>query len=651
MNKLLPDNSLGFRKGIRTEDAMFVLKKVSEKYQNLGKKIYTVFVDFAKFYDTIDHGLLLDKIYNLGISGNVFNVIRNMYKNVQYSVKISEENGTRLTAPFKSNIGLKQGCPLSPTLANLFLHDIHKNFDTGDIELEGKHLNSITWADDLVFFTLSQQNAQNSLNSLSDYCKKMKLKVNLDKTQAMIISKGCVKYNNHQILQLNNDQLKYVSSYKYLGVEFQQNGKFKEIIKTRILKAQNAIYMIKRACASAETTSIEMYKKLFESKIFPILMYGSAIWGSPADNRLHVTSETEIDKIMLSKISKTEIKDIKIHKNKLGASLNCYTFEGKLKLIHNKELREKFKLQSLMPDITKSKIETFVNKCCKQILGVKKCCNSALARIHLGWTPISLKIWASVIKYWLRSYEVIENEILKSAFLHSENNYSIWKDGIQNILTVTGAADTWNDPKQKLKYGSASQTRVIQNRLIDINYQNCQSELENSKKHAQYSQFHSIDRTKPQYLDKIKDPRHRTTITKLRTHSHCLQTETGNYTKTTEGERNYKCPNCDSDKNETVTHFLWECSWGKNKATRSALLQSLPIDTKDHLKLTKSILNLDFKSPDTTTQKIYSLVHKMYKIREKAFRKPTVKINPPIFSMYHLTFLLAFLPNLYKLKE
>ena len=49
INNLLSHKSLGFRKGIRTEDAMFVLKKVSEKYQNLGKKMFTVFVDFENF--------------------------------------------------------------------------------------------------------------------------------------------------------------------------------------------------------------------------------------------------------------------------------------------------------------------------------------------------------------------------------------------------------------------------------------------------------------------------------------------------------------------------------------------------------------------------------------------------------------------------
>ena len=572
-----------------------------------------------------------------------------MYRNVQYSIKISQDKGSRLTLPFNSNIGLKQGCPLSPTLANLFLHDIHKIFASDDVELEGKHINSLTWADDLVLFTLSNQNAQKCIDSLSDYCRQMKLKINLDKTKAMIISKGVTSYKNHQQLNINGENLDYVAFYKYLGVEFQQNGKFKQIIKTRILKAQNAIYMLNRACASAQATSIEMYKKLYESKIFPILTYGSAIWGSPVDNRIYIKSKTTIDKNSLSKVANCDAKNIKAHKDKLSASLNCKNFEEKLKLIHNEELRKEFELQTLSYDITKTKIETFVNKCCKKILGVKKCCNSTLARLHLGWTPISITIWINVIKYWLRSYEKSDNDVLKSAYLHSENNDSLWKDGIQNILTVTGTADVWVNPISKLKHGSKFQAKEIQMRLVDINYQNCQTELENSKKLAQYTKIHTIGRDKPKYLDKINDPRHRTTITKLRTHSHCLQTETGNYTKNIEKERNYKCPNCDTEAKETVTHFLWECPWGKIKGIRSTLLQNLPSKTRDHSQLTKIILNLDFKSQDDVIQKVYSLVHKMYKIREKAFRIPVKQSKPPIFSILLTSFFLAFPPNFYKL--
>jgi hypothetical protein len=47
---------------------------------------------------------------------------------------------------------------------------------------------------------------------------------------------------------------------------------------------QPGIYMINRACASAQATSLNVHKKLYEAKIFSILTYGSAIWGSPLDN-------------------------------------------------------------------------------------------------------------------------------------------------------------------------------------------------------------------------------------------------------------------------------------------------------------------------------------------------------------------------------
>ena len=112
IKRKLPDNSLGFRKGLRTEDGMFLLKTVTNKYNKLGKKLFTIFVDFSKFYDTINHEILLDKLYDIGITGNIFNSIRNMYKDISYSVKITTDGSTMTTKPISSNRGLKQGCPL-----------------------------------------------------------------------------------------------------------------------------------------------------------------------------------------------------------------------------------------------------------------------------------------------------------------------------------------------------------------------------------------------------------------------------------------------------------------------------------------------------------------------------------------------------------
>ena len=52
-NDVIPDQSLGFRKGLRTEDWLFVLNSILNKYARKGQKVYACFVDFAKFYDSI----------------------------------------------------------------------------------------------------------------------------------------------------------------------------------------------------------------------------------------------------------------------------------------------------------------------------------------------------------------------------------------------------------------------------------------------------------------------------------------------------------------------------------------------------------------------------------------------------------------------
>ena len=78
----------------------------------------------------------------------------------------------------------------------------------------------------------------------------------------------------------------FVTSYKYLGIEFQQNGRFSTAIKTRILKAQAALFAIQKLCATAtlDFPSPELVIKLFRAKILPILTYGSSIWAPKANN-------------------------------------------------------------------------------------------------------------------------------------------------------------------------------------------------------------------------------------------------------------------------------------------------------------------------------------------------------------------------------
>jgi hypothetical protein len=87
-NNLWKRNQSGFMKKHRTEDNLFVFQAIQQKYvQKSGKKIYAAFVDFQKFFDTINRTYLYYKLLGLNITGKFYSLIKTMYSACEYCVK------------------------------------------------------------------------------------------------------------------------------------------------------------------------------------------------------------------------------------------------------------------------------------------------------------------------------------------------------------------------------------------------------------------------------------------------------------------------------------------------------------------------------------------------------------------------------------
>ena len=70
-NNVLYDHQYGFRKGRFTQQAIITLVDRITKSQDIGDIVIALFIDLKKAFDTIDHRILLRKLYSYGIRGSM----------------------------------------------------------------------------------------------------------------------------------------------------------------------------------------------------------------------------------------------------------------------------------------------------------------------------------------------------------------------------------------------------------------------------------------------------------------------------------------------------------------------------------------------------------------------------------------------------
>ena len=156
------DNSYGFRPNRNAQQAM----KRAKEYYELG---YTqvVDIDLAKYFDTVNHDLLIGMVREKVKDEAVIKLIRKFLK-----------SGVMVDGLVSSTTeGTPQGGNLSPLLSNIYLTSFDKM-------LESRGHKFVRYADDCNIYVKSRRAAERVMASCVEYLEgKLKLKVNREKSK------------------------------------------------------------------------------------------------------------------------------------------------------------------------------------------------------------------------------------------------------------------------------------------------------------------------------------------------------------------------------------------------------------------------------------------------------------------------------------
>ena len=118
--KIIAEEQAGFRAGRSTTEQIFILRILCEKYLQHQQDLYHVFIDFKKAFDRVWHAALWETMKKYNISTNLIHVIKNLYNKATGAVLFNSCIGDW----FRTTIGVRQECLLSPTHFNIFLERI-----------------------------------------------------------------------------------------------------------------------------------------------------------------------------------------------------------------------------------------------------------------------------------------------------------------------------------------------------------------------------------------------------------------------------------------------------------------------------------------------------------------------------------------------
>ena len=269
-HSILATNQYGFRRESSTTHA--VTDVITTAYDNISANLYTglVFLDIKKAFDTVNHEILTQKLEHYGMRGIANDLLKSYLRCRKQFVTLDELEHFDL---FQIKWGVPQGSTLVPLLLLLYINDL----------VNCTSATSYLFADDTCLsFSASYTtkvigDINSELNKVYHWMKANKLRINTQKSTALLIPSKTNKHIHNNKRFYNGDKINVCKSVKYLGVYIDRDLSFKphiQILQNKLSRSLGIMFKVKTFLPKYALS--QLYHAMFNSHLLDCI----TIWTS-----------------------------------------------------------------------------------------------------------------------------------------------------------------------------------------------------------------------------------------------------------------------------------------------------------------------------------------------------------------------------------
>ena len=278
---ILFQNQFGIRKNNSTVYALAQITETIKESIDKGKYGCGIFIDLRKAFDTVNHGILLQKLEHYGIRENTLDWFQSYLSDRKQFVDINGKPSELLG----TTCGVPQGSVLGPLLFLIYINDL-PNIST--------ILNFYLFADDTnIYYESSsldklESTINRELNKLYLWLNVNRLSLNIDKTNFIVFHPYNKPVKKRITIKINNKAIIEKEYIKYLGVLIDSILSWKHHVSNISKKISRSIGIMYKL---RHFLPLKVLKNVYYSLVYSHIVYAIEVWGS--------TSKTEMNKILI----------------------------------------------------------------------------------------------------------------------------------------------------------------------------------------------------------------------------------------------------------------------------------------------------------------------------------------------------------------